>query len=241
MNNKFDNLEIAADNQQISYGFFMKRLFELHYDCNHEHYLSEVFVPFFQMCSTDNTKIVPIFDDRSCGPRTDNETESKRRMKTICAKKENGEYVVPDYIYVPSEYSFANPQKPYLMVETKNPVLIIREETHYRDLSHYVIDNQTELRAEIEACGYVVFTDGITWMFLEERDGEIVESDTYGTIRLVNKFESYYKTNRISMKYGIVQMDLSFMNEGVYDVAEEPEEWNVLKNRITELLQNLSK
>ena len=94
MNHKFDNPEIITNHKEISYNIFIKRLFELHHDCNHEHYLSEIFIPFFRMCSTNNTKIVPIFDDRNCGPRTNYETTSQRRMRTICA----GTDVVPDYI-----------------------------------------------------------------------------------------------------------------------------------------------
>ncbi|RGH79625.1 hypothetical protein DW755_09445, partial [Ruminococcus sp. AM29-10LB] len=55
---------------------------------------------FFQMCCSEKLKIVPIYDDRSCGPRTENQTESKKRMHTICAPKDDDEYVVPDYIFI---------------------------------------------------------------------------------------------------------------------------------------------
>ena len=42
----------------------------------------------------------------------------------MCAPKDDDEYVVPDYIFVHKDYSFSNPIKPLLMVETKNPVII---------------------------------------------------------------------------------------------------------------------
>lgn len=45
------------------------------------------------MCCSEKLKIVPIYDDRSCGPRTENQTESKKRMRTICAPKDDDEYV----------------------------------------------------------------------------------------------------------------------------------------------------
>ncbi len=107
---------------------FITRLIEIHRDCNHEQYLSEVFIPLFQMCCSERLKIVPIYDDRSCGPRTENQTESKKRMHTICAHKGDDKHVVPDYIFVPKDYSFSNPIQPLLMVETKNAVFI-KDET----------------------------------------------------------------------------------------------------------------
>lgn len=153
-------------------------------------------------------------------------------MKTICAQnKDNEKYVVPDYIYVPLDYSFDNPKKAYLMIETKNPVFLIKDGNYYyRDLCDYISKNYHELEAEIKACRYVIFTDGITWMFLEMNSGKITESEKYKTIRLLNKFEAYKKTNRISVKHGI---DIS-------GVEEKPAEWNELKQRIKELLKELS-
>ena len=92
---------------------------------------------------------------------------------------------------------FSNPIKPLLMVETKNPV-IIKDETFYQKLSDFVDANKSELLAEIRACKYVIFTDGITWMFLEERDGEIKEK--YPSITLVDFHQAYYKTNYVTRK-----------------------------------------
>lgn len=83
------------------------------------------------MCCSEKLKIVPIYDDRSCGPRTENQTESKKRMHTICASEGDDKYVVP------KDYSFSNPIKPLLMVETKNPVFI-RVETCYQKLLEFI-------------------------------------------------------------------------------------------------------
>ncbi|HAI92881.1 MAG TPA: hypothetical protein DCM21_10210 [Butyrivibrio sp.] len=113
--NKDANYEIVSNAEKISYLDFITRLTEIHRDCNHEHYLSEVFIPFFQMCCSEKLKIVPIYDDRSCGSRTENQTESKKRMHTICAPKGDDEYVVPDYIFVTKSYSFSNPIKPLMI------------------------------------------------------------------------------------------------------------------------------
>ena len=115
----------------------MNRLFEIINDCNHENYLGEVIIPFLRSCCIEETKIVPVYDDRASGPKTDNETEIKKRMKTICAPKEDGGYAVPDYIFVPKEYSFGNPKTPYLMVETKKPILW-KNGIYYVDLKNQI-------------------------------------------------------------------------------------------------------
>ena len=63
--NKDANYEIVSNTEKISYLEFITRLIEIHRDCNHEQYLSEVFIPLFQMCCSERLKIVPIYDDRS--------------------------------------------------------------------------------------------------------------------------------------------------------------------------------
>ncbi|MCI5618103.1 MAG: hypothetical protein MR352_08515, partial [Ruminococcus sp.] len=66
MNKKYGDIDIVTNNELVTFEAFIDKLFKLHYECNHEHYLSEIFIPFFQMCSIENAKIVPIFDDRGC-------------------------------------------------------------------------------------------------------------------------------------------------------------------------------
>lgn len=48
--NKDANYEIVSNTEKISYLDFITRLIEINRDCNHEHYLSEVFIPFFFKC-----------------------------------------------------------------------------------------------------------------------------------------------------------------------------------------------
>ncbi len=156
-------------------------------------------------------------------------------MRTICAPKDD-EYVVPDYIFVPKDYSFSNPIKPLLMVETKNPA-IIKDETCYQKLSDFVDTNKSELLAEIRACKYVIFTDGITWMFLEERDGEIKEK--YPSITLVDFHQAYYNTNYVTRKQKRISVDLSILGLGQQQVILEPDEWGKLKAQISSMLREL--
>ena len=234
---------IIADNEEcISFDYFMNRLFEIINDCNHENYLDEVIIPFLRSCCIEDTKIVPVYDDRASGPKTDNETEIKKRMKTICAPKEDGGYAVPDYIFVPKEYSFGNPKTPYLMVETKKPILW-KNGIYYVDLKNQIPENKQQLEAEIKAFGrgYVIFTDGITWMFLKIENDEIIESEEYKTIRLVNLLSSYYSANKISVKKDTRKIDLSIIGAGTSEVEVEPKEWIELKEIIQSLLEKCVK
>lgn len=180
----------------VSYDVYIKRLLEIQRDCNREQYLAEVIIPVLKMCCLDNLKIVPVYDDRATGRKTENETVCKKRMKTICAVKEDGGYVVPDYIFVERDYFFDNPKKPVLMVETKNPVIINGE--RYRKLEDTLLIYESELIEEIKACGCLIYTDGITWMFLEIEAGKIIESKKYKKVCLVNLHEKVNKVYRFS-------------------------------------------
>lgn len=51
MSKKYGDINIVTNNELITFKSFIERLFELHCECNHEHYLSEIFIPFFRMCS----------------------------------------------------------------------------------------------------------------------------------------------------------------------------------------------
>ncbi|WP_129582136.1 hypothetical protein [Clostridium niameyense] len=233
------NFQIVTNVEEISFQKYMDRLYEISQDCNQEVYYSEIFMPFLRMCCTKDTKIIPVYNDRNSGPKSDNPSTNKERMRIICASNENGGYIVPDFIFVPKEYSFINPCKPYLMVETKCPILSLKGVSYYRDLEDYIRKNKCELTAEIKSCGCVIFTDGITWMFLvlNERN-EIVEHSDFEAIRLVEQYESHYKTRRIKRKVDMKQIDLSIINSsGIVDIEVEPQEWNKLKTTIKKLVE----
>lgn len=184
----------------ISYEIYIKRLLEIQKDCNREQYLAEVIIPVLRLCCLDGIKIIPIYDDRATGRKTEKETICKQRMNTICARKENGGYVVPDYIFVEKDYSFDKPKKPLLMVETKNPIIINSEK--YRKLEESIPKYKNELSEEIKACGCVIYTDGITWMFLEIENDKIIESKNYKTVRLINLHERTNKVYRFTTLLG---------------------------------------
>lgn len=236
--NSSTSFQIVTTDEEISFEKYMDRLYEISHDCNQEVYYSEIFMPFLRMCCTKDTKIIPVYNDRNSGPQSDNRSLNKERMRIICASNENGGYIVPDFIFVPKEYSFSNPCKPYLMVETKCPIFL-KEARYYRDLEDFIRDNKRELTAEIKSCGCVIFTDGITWMFLvlNERN-EIAEHSDFEAIRLVEQYENYYKTRRSKRKVDMKQIDLSVINSsGIVDIEVEPQEWNKLKTTIKTLVE----
>lgn len=229
-----DNMEL------ITYKSFTQRLIEIWRESYHENYFCEIFIPFLKMCCINDTKLVPVFNDRATGSKTVNDTDYKKRMKIICADKGNGQYVVPDYIFVPSSYTFFKPEKPYLMVETKKPVLL-KDGECYRNLKDSIEKYKDELDAEINASakGYLLYTDGITWMFLKHEDNKIVESKEYPTITLADKSGSYYKANYITFKKGIKRSEHSNMGEEASGIEIVPEEWNKLQEQIKKLLGDI--
>lgn len=232
----FNEIEIVTNKDELSFCKYIERLQELMRDCSREEYLSEIFMPFLRMCCTDNSKIIPVFDDRKCGKQTENETEFSERMKKICAMREDGEsYVVPDYIFVHNDYTYKNPRKPYFMVETKMPT-ILKEGERYRPLKDKISENEEQLKVEINSCGIVIFTDGYTWMFLELDDsGKIVNKhDSICLLKLGNK---YYSTFNAEIKKEIREVDLSVIGLGIVDIEDEPIEWEQLKTLIYQLIE----
>ena len=238
-----NELKIVTSDEEITFSQYMNRLNELLRDCLREEYLAEIFIPFVRMCCPEGVKIIPIYDDRRSGPKTDNETVFKDRMKKICALKDDGSYTVPDYIFVSEEYTVSNPIKPYLMVETKMP-RTLKDGKYYRPLHDSLNDIKIkdELISEIKFCGIVIYTDGIYWMFLTLNDkGEVMSLPGYETISLVTLKDKYYSTYYATIKEDVKHCDLSEIGLGEFDVITEPKEWKELKKSINRLLVEAKK
>ncbi|MGF0017375.1 hypothetical protein [Sporofaciens sp. SGI.106] len=244
-----NDYEIVANDETISFDHYIKRLFEICNDCNREVYLSEILLPLLSMCCPKGIKVVPVFDDRKVGKNTEEDTDSKRRMSIICAHYGTDSYVVPDFIFVPLEYSFINPCKPYLMVETKLPSFP-KYKRDLKKLYNCPLEDtvnkfkDSELLPEINACdcNLVLYTDGITWMFLEHSQNEI--KNKYDTIKFVNQYEYHAKRHtgrRIDTKRVYKQIDLSFWDPSLKtcEIETQPDEWNQLKEQITKILKEI--
>ncbi len=76
-------------------------------------------------------------------------------------------------------------------------------------------------------------------MFLEERDGEIIESNKYPSITLVDFHQAYYKTNYVTRKEKRISVDLSILDLCLQQVIVEPDEWGKLKEHISAMLHEL--
>ena len=170
----------------------------------------------------------------------DNGKFVKKRMKTISAPSGTS-YVVPDYIFVPKDYSYHNPMKPLLMVETKLPNMKIKDDSlQYVYLSDSIPENYSQIEAEIDACKYVVFTDGFTWMFLtKDKNGKITESQNYPSISLLRKGKRNWKIYKARKKISFKLIDLKYMGEGKKVVSGNPPEWGKIPIVIKRLLEKL--
>lgn len=159
-------------------------------------------------------------------------------MDLICAQNEDESYTVPDYIFVPYDYNFDNPKRPVFMVETKL-LKMLKEGKCYTPLKYPLNDKKikTQLRAEIKSCGKVIYTDGITWMFLTlDGNNQIVQLKGYDTICLLQLKDKYYSAFEAENKQEVKHIDLSELGFEEFDISTEPAEWLDLKKSIYNLI-----
>lgn len=203
----------------ISFEEYYNMLIEIVRDTSHEAYMMDVILPLLRMCCVDDIKVVPVFDDRAVGRKTNKERKVLDRMKTISAPN-GSSYVVPDYIFVPKDYSYDNPKKPLLMVETKLPNIVIKDDSLlYVDLMDSIRNYDSQIKAEINACKYVVVTDGFTWLFLtKDKNGKIIKDKE--SVSLLRKGKR---------------------NRKIYEASKKvnPPEWKKIPETIKELLKEL--
>ncbi|WP_405346575.1 hypothetical protein [Ruminococcus sp.] len=203
----------------ISFEEYYNMLIEIVRDTSHEAYMMDVILPLLRMCCVDDIKVVPVFDDRAVGRKTNKERKVLDRMKTISAPN-GSSYVVPDYILVPKDYSYDNPKKPLLMVETKLPNIVIKDDSLlYVDLMDSIRNYDSQIKAEINACKYVVVTDGFTWLFLtKDKNGKIIKDKE--SVSLLRKGKR---------------------NRKIYEASKKvnPPEWKKIPETIKELLKEL--
>lgn len=244
--------------EEISFEQYRNRLEDIFLTTRREQYFDEIFRPLLKMCCPEGVNVIPVFDDRNVGRQTDAEGSNKKRVEAISAsyfKNKKKKYAVPDYVFVNSEYTFDNPVKPYLMVETKVPDLIYKNsDWFYKDLKHQIKYNDFQLQAEISACGCVIFTDGITWSFLElnpsqDKDKKIF-TEKLESIRLVNNIlnDKYCERKdckhfKISWKNNIETLDEEFFREIGLDISGDiktpPDDWYKIIEQIKNLIQEI--
>ena len=216
-----EEIDISFEEIDMSFEEYYNRLIEIVRDTAHEAYMMDVILPLLRMCCVNEIKVVPVFDDRAVGRKTNKERKVLDRMKTISAPN-GSSYVVPDYIFVPKAYSYRNYMKPLLMVETKLPNIVIKDDSLlYVDLNDSFRKYDSQIKAEINACKYVVVTDGFTWLFLtKDKNGEIIEDKHYRSVSLLRKGKH---------------------NRKIYEVSKKvnPPEWEKIPETIKSLLEEL--
>lgn len=72
---------------------------------------------------------------------------------------------IPDFQFVPSSFSYENPCKAYVFVEFKSPEF--SDEDEYIPLNY---SKTSEIEHEYINCNKIIFTDGITWYFIENQE-----------------------------------------------------------------------
>ena len=209
-----------------------------------EEYLGEIILPFLKDCCPKGIKVIPVFADRNVGRKKKGNNEriaeaNNVRMKIICAESKSDpryKYVVPDFIFVPEEYSYVNPVKPLIMVETKAPDIKKQSDQKYiyKDIIKTIKLNKNEISDEIEACGMVIYTDCISWAFLVKQEGEIVESEDYPTIRLVDYQEEQKYTNPDTKRVNPLLNEISLFSR---ENKEGESNWDTLKRQIKKVLK----
>lgn len=159
--------------REITFNEYKDLLNEIMLISPKEQYLHEIFMPVLRMSCPKGVVVVPVFDDRNTGRKSVSEKDvcHKNHMTNISAVHED-KCVVPDYVFMPAEYTYEkscdkgmkDELKPIVMVETKLPK--ITKNGKYVPLSKELNKYKIELEAECAACnGNLIITDGIMWIF----------------------------------------------------------------------------
>ncbi len=156
-----------------------------------------VLYSFFCQFRNEDIKLVHCADWKSRGANTSMSMTKNLEMCSIKFIGNDGkEHIggIPDFQFVPAKYSYGTPCEANAFVEFKRP--------QFSDEGIYVplIYNKTsEIEHEFKNCRKIIFTDGLSWYFLEEHQSDIPENP-------------------------VVLLD-------------NPDDWNILKNKIAEFIK----
>lgn len=173
----------------MNFDEYWKQLWIIKRDYDVEQYYDEILRPLFREAieNIDSVKVIPTFDTRT-------HNSSKRKTQYGCVANVNGNFVWPDYVFVPENYCNEKPVPPYLNVEFKRPNIVKTSEGQLRyekfGLKKVIEKNRSEIEGELRKCP-LILTDGITWFFLG-REFNLEKPESSGgqqTICLVNRVE----------------------------------------------------
>lgn len=126
-----------------------------------------VLYSFFCQFRNEKIKLVHCADWKSRGANTSSFMSANLKFCSIkFIGNDEKEYIggIPDFQFVPSKYSYEKPCKANVFVEFKSPQF--SNEGDYIPLKY----NKTlQIEHEYEICNKIIFTDGISWYFLENQ------------------------------------------------------------------------
>ncbi len=135
-------------------------------------------VLYLFLCQFRNgeTKLVHSADWKSRGKNTSLPMKKKLESCSVNFESNNGKTHIggiPDFQFVPSNYSYDEKKVPYkakVFVEFKSP--IFNDKVGYQRLEY---TETSEIQNEIQSCGKLILTDGISWYFLKSQNSDITK------------------------------------------------------------------
>ena len=129
-----------------------------------------VLYSFLCQFRSEQIKLVHCADWKSRGQKTSQPmSENLKQCSIKFTGKDGKEHIggIPDFQFVPSEYTYETPCKAKAFVEFKSPTF--SDEGTYKPLK---FKKTSEIEHEFENCDKIIFTDGISWYFLKKHKDE---------------------------------------------------------------------
>ena len=191
-------------------------------DARWEAYYDMVIIPFFKMCCKDKgLKIVPVHATRKSGrnPLVEKKhfIETYSWVKKVTNRKgeiEEKRVGIPDFVIVPLESTYEEPQKSLVNVEFKLPDGLTKKYVEIKPKTY-----KMELLHQFELCKNIIFTDGVTWYFLENKE----DIDKAEPIRLYDSENNCWKTN--GEEYSDIETELLDRIEGILNKVMSEHEY----------------
>lgn len=126
-----------------------------------------VLYSYFCQFRNDKIKLVHCADWKSRGAKTSKAMNENLKSCSIKFMDEDGkEHIggIPDFQFVPTEYSYGKSCNANVFIEFKAP--------NFSDKGVYeplIYSETPEIKHEFENCDRIIFTDGLTWYFMEKR------------------------------------------------------------------------
>lgn len=147
---------------------YIKEMKWIYVNARWEVYYELALMPLLKECCTRHTKVVPIHATRKPGRKS----SRKHFIEMYSYEDSKGKRCgVPDYVIVPEESTYENPQEAMVFIEFKAPIALVDKYMPLKIETHL-----EELTSQSKVCEYIIFTDGITWFFGKSKENELTWS-----------------------------------------------------------------